>query len=211
MDKKFMNDVKISYHRDPVLELVTHRAVGRAPEPLRRIGLWIINGSVEWPSQRNGYELVKKRRFGFYSLSQMVGGAGFFSPEGDDSRRVKLKAGDVIVVCPGDIHRYGGTSDSVYLEDSLRFSGALADRMRDVGLLKTGVYHWGAMRTLREALMISGFSLSFLVMERMMASVRASCFSSILASLSAPRLTPGIMPIRLSRLPIFLSWANWSR
>ena len=154
MDKKFMDNVKISYHRDPVLELVTHRAVGRAPEPLRRIGLWIINGSVEWPSQRNGYELVKKRRFGFYSLSQMVGGAGFFSPEGDDSRRVRLKAGDVIVVCPGDIHRYGGTPDSVYLEDSLRFSGALADRLRDVGLLKTGVYHWGAMRTLREIIEI---------------------------------------------------------
>ena len=43
------------------------------------------------------------------------------------------------------------------------------------------------------------------------ASVRATAFSSIFASLSAEALTPGIIPSICSIEPMFFIWANWSR
>ena len=62
-----------------------------------------------------------------------------------------------------------------------------------------------AIRLLREPLIISGRTRSFIVIERMIASVFAICFSSICASFSAPALTPGSIPTSWLRLPIFLS------
>ena len=60
----------------------------------------------------------------------------------------------MVLVCPGDLQRYGGTANSVFVEDALCFKGQLADTLRRAGVLKTGVYHWGNDRTLREIIQL---------------------------------------------------------
>ena len=62
-----------------------------------------------------------------------------------------------------------------------------------------------AMRFLRLALRICGFSRSSGVMDWMMAAVRAMAFSSTCAPLSAPAFMPGIMAAISSSDPMFFS------
>lgn len=144
MEKNRMaNDKKIEFDYSTP-NLVIHRIVSRMPELHRNYGFWIINASVGCSSPAGGFRQCRERRFEFYSLSHLYDGSGEFWQPGERERR--LRPGEAVLIAPGDIHRYGGSDDSPYIEDSIRFTGPVADLLHRTGIIRTGVYEFGSLR-----------------------------------------------------------------
>ena len=122
-----------------------HHAVGHGDDIHRKYGLWIIGGATN--RIRPGSFDRPLRTFDFYNLSHLVEGRGKCAFEGGGERA--LAPGDCVVVTPGAVHIYGSTDD-VYVEDTLMFQGPVADMLCDAGVLKSGVYPLGALRRVRE-------------------------------------------------------------
>ena len=55
-----------------------------------------------------------------------------------------------MAVTPGVEHIYGSDGDDIYLEDTLKFQGPVADMLRDAGVIRAGVYQLGSLRRVRE-------------------------------------------------------------
>lgn len=144
MEKNRMaDDKKIAFdYSSP--DLVIHRIVSRMPELHRSYGFWIINASVGCCSPAGGFRQCRERKFEFYSLSHLYDGGGEFWRPGERERR--LRPGEAVLIAPGDIHRYGGSDDAPYIEDSIRFTGPVADLLHRTGILRTGVYEFGPLR-----------------------------------------------------------------
>lgn len=120
-----------------------------APKGIQRVhkdyGLWIIGGGGN-NTTVDSYYRCQKRYFEFYSISHMHRGGGLlWLPPG---REIEVKPGQCIIICPGTINRYGGYGGKVYDEDSLRFSGPVADTMRKAGIIRDGVFDLGEARSL---------------------------------------------------------------
>jgi AraC-like DNA-binding protein len=115
------------------------------PELQRKYGFWIINASEDGHFFLP-YEKCAERYFEFFSLSHLFDGGGkcWFANGNEE----ELVPGDWVLVAPGDIHRYGAWNGKAYVEDAIRFCGPVADRMRDVGILKSGIIHGSRMRKL---------------------------------------------------------------
>ena len=140
MDKNSMpHDKKIVYQEH------CHRLVTSPPELQRKYGFWIINASEDGRFFLP-YEKCAERYFEFFSLSHLFDGGGkcWFANGNEE----ELVPGDWVLVAPGDIHRYGAWNGKAYVEDAIRFCGPVADRMRDVGILKSGIIHGSRMRKL---------------------------------------------------------------
>ena len=137
------NDKKIEFdYSSP--DLVIHRIVSRTPELHRNYGFWIINASVGCSSPAGGFRQCRERKFEFYSLSHLYDGGGeFWQPGG---RERPLHPGEAVLIAPGDLHRYGGSDSKPYIEDSIRFTGPLADLLHRTGIIRTGVYELGPLR-----------------------------------------------------------------
>ena len=123
--------------------------VHSAPKGIQRVhkdyGLWIIGGGGSC-TPVNSYYKCPKRYFEFYSVSHMHSGAGcLWLPPG---REIKVKPGQCVIICPGTVNRYGGYNGKAYDEDSLRFSGPVADTMRKSGIIRDGVFDLGEARSL---------------------------------------------------------------
>ena len=120
-----------------------------APKGIQQIhkdyGLWIIGGGGS-KTPIDSYYTCPKRYFEFYSLSHMHDGAGrlWLSPD----KEIDVKAGQCVIICPQSVNRYGGVNGQVYDEDSIRFSGPVADMMRKTGIIKDGVFEFGEARRL---------------------------------------------------------------
>lgn len=112
----------------------------------RRYGLCILGGAVARASV-DGFHATPRRRFEFYSLSHLIEGRGrlWLPPD----RECDLRPGDAVLVCPGDLNRYGGYGGECYHEEVITFYGPVADMLRDAGVLETGVCRLGAGRPLR--------------------------------------------------------------
>ena len=123
-----------------------HHAVGRGDEIHRRYGLWIIGGSTNLI--RPGTFNRPFRSFDFYNLSHFLQGSGrcAFLRGGERA----LEPGDCVAVTPGVEHIYGSDGDDIYLEDTLKFQGPVADMLRDAGVIRAGVYQLGSLRRVRE-------------------------------------------------------------
>lgn len=114
-----------------------HKLIGKMPSLQQKYGFWIINSSVDTKTCINSYNSCPVRKFEFYSLSHLTAGSGkLWLP---DSGEVQLSVGDWVLVCAGDMNRYGGANDLPYVEDSVRFCGPVADGLRDSGVIKSGV------------------------------------------------------------------------
>ena len=130
-----------------------HKLTGKMPLLHQKYGLWIINASVDIHNVPTGYSKCPVRKFEFYSLSHITNGGGrlWLAETGE----MKVRAGDWVLVAPGDLNRYGGADGKAYIEDAVRFCGPVADRMRDAGVLKSAVIHGSRMRKLLPIISLS--------------------------------------------------------
>lgn len=123
-----------------------HHLAVRMPEFQKEYGLWIISGGIDYSTKIDSFEKSKLRTFDFYSLSHMYEGGGSFEVDGMIR---EVKPGNMILICPGDKHRYGGSGGKYYKEDSIRFCGDMADAMRKKGILRSGLYRGKPLRVIK--------------------------------------------------------------
>ena len=67
-----------------------------------------------------------------------------------------LVPGDAVIVCPGTRNRYGGDWNKSYCEDAIRFYGPVADMLRQSGILRDEVVHFGKLRRLQPIIELAG-------------------------------------------------------
>lgn len=123
-----------------------HRIVTRMPEFYKDFGLWIMHGLLEHKTEVDSFFSRHLRRFDFYSVSHMYAGFGTLELNGCV---YDVQPGDMVVICPGDDHRYGGSGGKSYCEDAVCFCGNMADAMYKKGILRSGLYHASPIRVLK--------------------------------------------------------------
>ena len=124
------------------------RMPGVKPEEVHQdYGLWIFRYSS---SEKTQAEQVRpeKRYFEFYSISHMYDGQGVFSL--GQAPWESVSPGDCIIITPGTVHAYGADTGSVYCEDSINFTGPVADRLFKCGIIADGKFHLGKVRKLQQ-------------------------------------------------------------
>ena len=124
-----------------------HRVTARMPEFAREYGLWIVSGGIGNVTAPDSFCSSGLRVFDFYSLSQMYDGHGKLELNGVVR---EIEPGNMILICPGEFHRYGGSMNSAYIEDSICFCGNIADAMRKKGMLRSGVYRGSPVRVVKQ-------------------------------------------------------------
>ena len=124
-----------------------HRVAARMPEFSREYGLWIISGGTGNVTAVDSFEKHKLRVFDFYSLSQMYDGHGKLELNGTVR---EVEPGNMIWICPGEYHRYGGSDGCAYMEDSICFCGNIADALRKKGVLRSGLYSGNPVRVVKQ-------------------------------------------------------------
>ena len=123
-----------------------HRVAARMPEFAREYGLWVISGNIGNRTEVGNFPRRHLRKYDFYSLSQMHGGCGKLELNGVVR---DVKPGNFILICPDDIHRYGGSNNASYIEDAICFCGPIADALRKNGILRSGLYHGKQARVIK--------------------------------------------------------------
>lgn len=135
------HDEKIFVHHSPRIPI---------PEQLRLYGLWCLHCYTRLPeyksSDLNHFEHCKKRYFQHYSISHMYEGHGYLWIE--SGLECEIHPGDVILMPPNIINRYGGYQGKPFIEDTITFSGPVADMLCNAGIIKPCVYHIGLIRRL---------------------------------------------------------------
>ena len=146
MDKNRMANDKIICYEQGAERPNVHRLLGTMPEFHRRYGLWIINAGCAGRSPVDGFAACRVRKFEFYSISHLVDGGGRCWIDGRGE--CVLHPGHLVVITPGLLNRYGGDGGKPYIEDSIRFTGPVADMLCNAGILRGGVCEFGAARKL---------------------------------------------------------------
>ncbi len=144
MDKNRMANDKIIDYDSGRATMPVHRLLGTPPEVPEAYGLWIINSSAACRSSEDSFLRCSPRRFEFYSLSHLIEGRGRLLLE--NGCDCDLVPGDLVVISPGTVNRYGGFGGQPYVEDSIRFTGPVADHLRRAGVIADGVYKFGSVR-----------------------------------------------------------------
>ncbi len=120
-----------------------HRLAGNMPELNAAYGLWILSfrrHGVSPPRHK-----IVPRYFEFYGLTHLLEGTGWYwTPNG---KRKYLTRGDGILSAPGTIHDYS-SSDNDYIEDSICFTGPVADQLYASGIISNGIMAIGVSRRL---------------------------------------------------------------
>jgi AraC-like DNA-binding protein/mannose-6-phosphate isomerase-like protein (cupin superfamily) len=135
VDDRITHTGKYEVHRLPQGSAPVHR----------EYGLWIVHtGSNQAPV--NGFDLTPQRYFEYYAISHLHAGKGrlWLAPD----REELILPGQCVVVPPRVVHRYGGTDNQWYEEDTICFSGPVADMLLKAGVIKPGVYELGHWRVL---------------------------------------------------------------
>ena len=122
--------------------------VHRLPDGLQPVhdayGLWICKYARHGVSAPSPVQEAP-RYFEHYAISHMIEGRGFYwVPERGS---VRVAQGDAVVVCPGHTHCYGGDG-TTYVEDTVCFSGPIADHLARCGVIQNGIAHMGSARRL---------------------------------------------------------------
>ena len=146
MDKNRMGNDKIIAFDFNAERPDIHRLLMPMPEFHRRYGLWIINASTAGRSPVDGFHACRPRKFEFYSISHLIDGAGRCWIDGRGE--CEMKPGQLVSVSPGTLNRYGGDCGRPYVEDSIRFTGPVADMLYHSGVLRDGVCEFGTARKL---------------------------------------------------------------
>jgi AraC-like DNA-binding protein len=140
MDKNGMIDGKITR---------TACDAHRIPRGIRGIhekyGLWILNcGSHNAPI--DGFHKTRMRYFEYFSISHLRTGKGRLWLPPNKER--DISPGQCVIITPQQVNRYGGIDSEPYIEDSLCFTGPIADMLCRSGVIKSGVFEMGKARRL---------------------------------------------------------------
>lgn len=111
----------------------------------RNYGLWILH-SGSGRSPINGFYQTQQRYFEYFSISHMHAGKGMLWLHPD--REYEVKPGQCIIMPPQTVNRYGGANGGSYEEDSICFTGPIADMLYKAGVFKAGVFELGKARKL---------------------------------------------------------------
>ena len=111
----------------------------------RNYGLWILSaGNAK--TVVDSYYRTPQRYFEFFSISHMHSGQGRLWLHPD--REYEVETGQCIITPPQTVNRYGGVNDNSYEEDSICFTGPIADMLYKTGIIRAGVYELGKARQL---------------------------------------------------------------
>ena len=120
-----------------------HRSSTIMPEFNRDYGLWLF-GSIQY-GEISPHSPPKFRYFRFYGISQAVEGGGvYYTKRGG---KTKVNTGDFVITTPGFLQDYAPV-DGKYIEDSICFTGVVADNLAKCGVIKDGVFSMGQGRLL---------------------------------------------------------------
>jgi AraC-like DNA-binding protein len=119
-----------------------HNIALSMPEFNRNYGLWLF-------AYRNCEKITHRtvpltRYFRFYGISQAIKGGGWYYANG---KKKQIKTGDFVISTPGFLQDYSSESEE-YVEDSICFTGQIADNFFNSGIIKDGVFPWGTGRSL---------------------------------------------------------------
>ena len=106
-------------------------------------GLWIclLLRNASWPPS----DRIKPRCFKFYCLSHLINGQGWYWTAGEKVEIFQANQG--VLSTPGVVQEYGGDG-TVYTEDSVCFTGPVADRLFQSGVIRDGILNIGDVRRL---------------------------------------------------------------
>ena len=107
-------------------------------------GLWIISSRRR--QSPNPLWLPKLRYFEFYAISHLVEGRAFYW-EKDGGPKAQYDPDDGVIMIPNHLHYYG-RDKTEFFEDTIRFTGPVADQLCRTGILKPGIIHIGHYRRL---------------------------------------------------------------
>ncbi len=129
-----------------------HRAPEHGMRPVHRnSGMWIFRWSSHGSSSGPTTILrpwERPRYFEFFCISHMFKGNGYYWQSGHEVEEVS--AGQCILVSPGAIHCYGPMPGKTYQEDTINFSGPLAEMLFKSGVFTDGKFECGSFRALLE-------------------------------------------------------------
>ena len=130
------NDKKTAYH--------VHRMPKGMQQINREYGLWICHAG-SYSASVDSFTQCKQRYFEYFSISHCHDGGGrlWLPPD----LEFAVDPGQCIIIPPGQVNRYGG-SGAQYIEDSVCFTGPVADRMFSAGVIKCGIFDFGMARKL---------------------------------------------------------------
>lgn len=107
-------------------------------------GLWICAFSRN--SQSQPRNVIQPRYFEFYNISHLIGGNGWFWSK-SKGQIEKMLPGQCVMLSPGYVHFYGGDT-APYIEDTVCFSGRIADYLFKNGMISPGIKEMGKARRL---------------------------------------------------------------
>lgn len=141
-----MDKVTIVNDEKNHLNCVVHKMPSRMAEICKRYGLWICQSNRNMiPGPRGGSLTIRPRYFEFYCISHLINGRGFlWTP---DAPVKEFGPGQAVMTTPGTIQCYGGYNDC-YDEDTVCFTGSVADGLARCGVLKCGIFNLGKARKL---------------------------------------------------------------
>lgn len=128
-----IEDQRMDVHRMPKGMQTVHR----------NYGLWILSvGCNRTPV--NGFYHTSPRYFEYFSISHMHEGKGrlWLSPD----REYEIKPGQCVIIPPQTVNRYGGADGQRYVEDTVCFTGPVADMLYKTGIIRAGVYELSKAR-----------------------------------------------------------------
>ena len=120
-----------------------HRLIKKAPLPNAAYGLWIIAFRRQLVSPKR--HKIIPRFFEFYGLTHLITGTGWYWKKGSQRKPVEKYSG--VLTTPGTVHDYC-SSNSDYTEDSICFTGPVADQLYKSGIIKDGILKIGSTRRL---------------------------------------------------------------
>ncbi len=137
-----MTKTIIEYDKsDPNCDI--HRLPKGIQEFHRRFGLWVC--SFGQGNHGTPIPEIQPRYFEFYSLSHMYDGNGYYWTR--ENEIMKVSPGQAILSAPGFVHFYSGDND-YYIEDSICFTGPMADQLFSSGIISNGIMNFGLERRL---------------------------------------------------------------
>ena len=125
-----------------------HRLVGKMREIHRNYGLWICShgrGNASGLLHKNISTPIFPRYFEFYCIAHLFDGGGhYWTPDGGEKI---MKLGQCVVVIPRFVHFYGHCKGP-FIEDTICFTGPVADGLFKAGIIKPGIFNMGRARRL---------------------------------------------------------------
>jgi len=137
MDKTTVIDAKSDS------QCTVYRLAEKIPKFNAEYGLWILSFRRHGITPKR-YK-IKPRYFEFYGLTHLLEGSGWYWQPG--KQREPIAKGYGILSTPEAIQDYS-SSDNDYIEDSICFTGPVADQLYRSGIITNGIIKIGSARRL---------------------------------------------------------------